>query len=104
MLAHLYFSRQSSSELLSLLNDLDRLLGSDSHYLLGTWIKAARDNGMTDQEKDMYEFNARNQVTLWGPRGEVCIGMVSSFLLSEVFILRFKLYACIKKLIRRASH
>ena len=31
----------------------------------------------------MYKFKARKQITLWGPTGEVCIGMVSSFLLSE---------------------
>ena len=23
------------------------------------------------QEKQMYEYNARNQITLWGPRGEI---------------------------------
>jgi Alpha-N-acetylglucosaminidase (NAGLU). len=23
------------------------------------------------QEKQLYEYNARNQITLWGPRGEI---------------------------------
>lgn len=61
----------NSRLLLSLLNDLDMLLASDSHFLLGTWIQAARANGVTDQEKDLMEFNARNQITLWGPNGEI---------------------------------
>ncbi len=31
----------------------------------------ARDWGKTEEEKNMLEFNARNLVTLWGPRGEI---------------------------------
>lgn len=62
---------QSSVLLLSLLNDLETILGSDSHFLLGSWIQAARDNGVSAQEKDLMEFNVRNQLTLWGPRGEI---------------------------------
>ena len=48
-----------------------------SHYdtcvrmLLGRWIEMARAWGQTPAEKDLMEFNARNLVTLWGPRGEI---------------------------------
>jgi len=28
-------------------------------------------SGSCIQEKDLYEYNARNQVSLWGPRGEL---------------------------------
>ena len=70
------FSSLNSRLLLSLLNDLDMLLASDSHFLLGTWIQAARANGVTDQEKDLMEFNARNQITLWGPNGEVNVYLI----------------------------
>lgn len=51
--------------------DLDTLLASDSHFLLGTWLRDARSWGMTEEESDLYEYNARNQITLWGPKGEI---------------------------------
>lgn len=62
---------KASDKLLSLLNDLDTLLASDSHFLLGNWLEAAKRLGYTDQEKKLYEYNARNQITLWGPNGEI---------------------------------
>ena len=31
----------------------------------------ARAWGQTAEEKNLMEFNARNLVTLWGPRGEI---------------------------------
>nr|XP_054920694.1 alpha-N-acetylglucosaminidase-like [Dermacentor andersoni] len=54
-----------------LFNDLETLLASDPHFLLGTWLRDARSWGMTEQESDRYEYNARNQITLWGPKGEI---------------------------------
>lgn len=52
-------------------NDLDTLLASDPHFLLGTWLRDARSWGTTEEESDLYEYNARNQITLWGPKGEI---------------------------------
>lgn len=51
--------------------DLDVLLNSDINYLLGNWIESARAWSNNSAHKDLYEFNARNQITLWGPRGEI---------------------------------
>nr|XP_011413972.2 alpha-N-acetylglucosaminidase isoform X1 [Crassostrea gigas] len=59
------------NQLLGLLSDMDTVLGSDSHFLLGRWIKAATDNAMDMQDNWFLQFNARNQITLWGPRGEI---------------------------------
>jgi alpha-N-acetylglucosaminidase len=39
--------------------------------LLRRWIEMARAWGQTAEEKNLMEFNARNLVTLWGPRGEI---------------------------------
>ncbi|KAL3211284.1 hypothetical protein MRX96_036515 [Rhipicephalus microplus] len=50
-------------------NDLDTLLTSDPHFLLGTWLRDARSWG--DNRRDLYEYNARNQITIWGPKGEI---------------------------------
>ena len=45
----------------------DELFASDEHYLLGKWIAAAKAMGTNDDEKKLLEFNARTQVTMWGP-------------------------------------
>ena len=35
--------------MLNLLNDLDRILATDSHFMMGNWIKDARAQGVTEQ-------------------------------------------------------
>jgi alpha-N-acetylglucosaminidase len=58
--------------LLTLLDDYDSLLSSDTNWMLGTWIAWARSWSDDKTEQDFFEFNARNQITLWGPTGQVC--------------------------------
>lgn len=60
--------KAASEEFLGLIDDMDKLLGTRSEFLLGRWLDDARSIGHTDQEKDLYEHNARNQITLWGNR------------------------------------
>ena len=50
------------------MDDMDRLLSTRKEFLLGGWIAAARANGITEEEKNLYERNARNLVTLWGDK------------------------------------
>ncbi|PKK17781.1 N-acetylglucosaminidase, alpha [Columba livia] len=54
-----------------LLPELDNLLSSHSLFLLGRWLESARAVATSDQEAEQYELNARNQVTLWGPNGNI---------------------------------
>ena len=61
----------STQALLGVIDDLDQLLNTNEHFLLGRWIQSARNWGSSAQESDWLEFNARNQVTLWGPDGEI---------------------------------
>ncbi|XP_021938138.1 alpha-N-acetylglucosaminidase isoform X2 [Zootermopsis nevadensis] len=63
--------RQNTQLFQNLLNDLDVLLGSNEDFLLGHWLEAAKALGTTASEKQLYEYNARNQITLWGPHGEI---------------------------------
>lgn len=56
---------------LDLLNDLERILASNKDFLLGNWLESAKQLGKTELEKQVYEYNARNQITLWGPNGEI---------------------------------
>ncbi|QEM09029.1 alpha-N-acetylglucosaminidase [Mucilaginibacter rubeus] len=57
-----------SSQFLELMDDMDALLSTCKDFLLGKWINEARANGVTDKEKNLYEFNARDLVTLWGDK------------------------------------
>ena len=59
--------QQPGEQFLALIDDFDRLLGTRSTFLLGKWIKEARQWGTTEEEKDLYEWNARTLVTVWGP-------------------------------------
>lgn len=63
--------RNISTAILGILKDLEMLLASDSHFLLGSWLKDAKSFGNNTQESKLYEFNSRNQITLWGPKGEI---------------------------------
>lgn len=54
-----------------LLPELDNLLSSDVHFLLGRWIEAAKKIKTSDKEAELYDMNARNQLTLWGPKGNI---------------------------------
>ncbi|XP_020641296.3 alpha-N-acetylglucosaminidase [Pogona vitticeps] len=54
-----------------LLPELDNLLSSDGRFLLGFWLEAARNVATSDREAELYDLNARNQLTLWGPSGNI---------------------------------
>ena len=55
-----------SARFITLIEDLDHLLASRKDFLLGPWIASARNCGITPAEKDSYEKNARDLITLWG--------------------------------------
>jgi alpha-N-acetylglucosaminidase len=59
---------QAADEFLELLQAQDRLTAASPHFLLGAWINAARALGATPAEMDLFEWNARTQITVWGPR------------------------------------
>jgi alpha-N-acetylglucosaminidase len=51
-----------------LVADLDTLVGTRPEFLLGPWLEGARAWGTTPVERDLYEWNARNIITLWGTK------------------------------------
>lgn len=63
--------RTSGAKLVGLLADLDTLLMTNEHFLLGKWLDSAKSLGTTPEEVKLYEYNARNQITLWGPTGNI---------------------------------
>eukprot|EP01065_Artemidia_motanka_P052416 TRINITY_DN9463_c0_g1_i1.p1 TRINITY_DN9463_c0_g1~~TRINITY_DN9463_c0_g1_i1.p1 ORF type:complete len:719 (+),score=190.86 TRINITY_DN9463_c0_g1_i1:358-2514(+) len=64
------FVRAHVDELRTLLTDFDWVLSFSPHFLFGTWMRRARALASDAEDERILEFNARNQVTLWGPRGE----------------------------------
>jgi alpha-N-acetylglucosaminidase len=60
----------------ALLLALDTVLSTDENFRLSTWISAARAvANFSDPDSpaiaDFMEYEARNQVTLWGPTGQI---------------------------------
>lgn len=52
----------------TLIDDLDQLLATRKDFLLGKWLNDARRNGDDVKEKDLFEQNARDLITLWGDK------------------------------------
>ncbi|XP_034050291.1 alpha-N-acetylglucosaminidase-like [Thalassophryne amazonica] len=73
------FQRKNLTELmaagsvlvLDLLPELNRLLNTNRNFLLGVWLERARSLSVDEKEAQLYDMNARNQLTLWGPDGEI---------------------------------
>ena len=74
---------EAGNSMVELLMDLDTVLtaSGEPHFNLAAWIASARawassnlnttSNASTASTADFYEYNARNQITLWGPNGEI---------------------------------
>jgi alpha-N-acetylglucosaminidase len=77
----------------------DRLLGTRSEFRLGHWTEAARNCGLTKEEKDLYEWNARVQITTWGNRTYADEGGLRDYahkewqgLLKDFYFVRWEAY------------
>jgi alpha-N-acetylglucosaminidase len=78
--------RGQGAQLIALLETLDEVLATNDNFKLSTWIKEARAMVNNSADADFMEYQARNQVTLWGPDGEISdyaskswAGLVSSY-------------------------
>ncbi|MCP4218991.1 MAG: alpha-N-acetylglucosaminidase, partial [bacterium] len=56
-----------TARFLDLIRDMDTLLATNENFLLGKWLADARARGVDENEKDLYEKNARSLVTMWQP-------------------------------------
>ncbi|XP_043464932.1 alpha-N-acetylglucosaminidase [Leptopilina heterotoma] len=83
-----------SSMLLELFDDLERILASHENFLLGVWLKDAKSLGTNEMEILNYEYNAKNQITLWGPNGEIIdyANKQWSGIIEDYFKPRWKLF------------
>ena len=60
--------KQLSKRLTTIIDDLDEVVGTQSCFLTGKWIKDARAWGKDPMEKLYYEKNARNIITTWSDK------------------------------------
>ncbi|KFH63695.1 hypothetical protein MVEG_10388 [Podila verticillata NRRL 6337] len=77
-------TRALGSLLIEVVDDTDKILSTHSHFMVGPWIRDARVSAKIAAASasaanvtkdigaysDYMEFNARNQITWWGPQGQ----------------------------------
>lgn len=89
--------RASTERFLALLLLQDELLGTRPEFRVGNWIRQARSIGKTPEEKDLYEWNARVQITTWGNRNAANNGGLRDYahkewngILKDFYYMRWK--------------
>ncbi len=55
-------------EMLEIIDDVDRMISTQSYFLVGKWIKDSRSWGVNQEESDYFESNARNLITTWSDK------------------------------------
>ncbi|XP_059061052.1 alpha-N-acetylglucosaminidase [Achroia grisella] len=61
----------SINRFLDAMSDIEKILYASNDFSATQWLTKATDLGITNEEKYHYVLNARNQITLWGPNGEI---------------------------------
>ncbi len=86
-----------SKQFLDLILVQDELLQNRPEFMLGSWTNQARKLGNSDTEKNLYEWNARTQITVWGNRTSA--GVLHNYaykewsgVLKDVYYPRWKAY------------
>lgn len=62
---------ESIQQFLDSMQDMEAILSTNRDFYLFKFLQSARNFGRRESEKYFYDLNARNQVTLWGPNGEI---------------------------------
>jgi alpha-N-acetylglucosaminidase len=77
----------------------DKLLGTRKEFRLGRWLEDARSCSTLPAEQDLYEWNARVQITTWGNRTCANEGGLRDYahkewngLLKDFYYVRWKTY------------
>ena len=91
--------KQASERFLQLILLQDELLGTRQEFRVGNWTAMARNIGHTPEEKNLYEWNARVQITTWGNRSASERGNLHDYahkewngILKDFYYLRWKTY------------
>ena len=91
--------RRNADRFLQMLLLQDELLGTRTEFRLGHWTQAAIACGNTPEERRLYEWNARVQITTWGNRYCADTGGLRDYahkewqgLLRDFYYVRWKTY------------
>ncbi len=87
--------KRLESDMLTLLTDIDELVGTQNAFLMGKWIKDARKKGIDESEQKYYERNARNLLTTWGEKAKLLNDYASrtwNGLVSTYYAERWKMF------------
>ncbi len=84
--------RQAAKQGIQLLKSLDRLLESHPTLRLKRWVDWARGQGKTPQERNLYEANAKDLVTIWGSQIHDYSARIWSGLIRDYYIPRWQHY------------
>ena len=89
----------TTKRFLDILLQQDRLLSSMPDFMVGGWIRSARNLGQNEQERNHYEWNARVQITTWGNRSAAEYGGLREYahkewngVLADFYYPRWKAY------------
>lgn len=61
----------SISQYLDVMNDLEGILQTNINFHASNWFDRASAFASTPSEAYTYQLNSRNQITMWGPNGEI---------------------------------
>ncbi|XP_050355480.1 alpha-N-acetylglucosaminidase [Nymphalis io] len=56
---------------LDAMNDMEGILATNTDFTITNWLQSAKQIASTNEDTYLYDLNARNQITLWGPKGEI---------------------------------
>lgn len=91
--------RVETNGFLDLMRDQDLLLSTRKEFMLGPWIEYARNKGTNKEERKLYEWNARTQITVWGNREGSEVGGLHDYankewsgLISDFYLPRWDMY------------
>lgn len=90
---------RSSKKFLHLIELQDKLLATRPEFTTRKWIETSRALGKTPEEKKLYEWNARVQISTWGNRVAAEQGQLRDYahkewngILKELYLLRWQTY------------
>ena len=88
------YTSNIGKNLTGLLTTLDSVLLTNPAFSLSTWLSAARAATSNATGPKFYEYDARNQITLWGPDGEISDYASKSWggLLSGYYVPRWQIF------------
>ena len=85
----------AGKNLTGIMNTLDSVLSTNEAFLLSTRLSAARSLTTNETLADFYEYEVRNQVTMWGPNVEVTSDYASKSwggLVSGYYLPRWQIF------------